>query len=307
MFLVTQFIGLYVVNQYTPKQIIVNGEIQNITPKIPYGFQPTGEISPGSFIGSFIVAFVFAVLLILILSKIKAELIIKIWFFIVVVISLGIVFNSIIPGLTQELFQGITYSEFFALIIAIPLAIYKVFKRNILIHNFTELLIYPGIAVIFVPLISQWNAITSLIIMISILILISGYDVYAVWHAGFMQRMAKYQIEQLKIFAGFFVPYLSKKQKIQIKKLSPKQLKTKRIKVSLAILGGGDVVFPLITAGVVMKFFGLIPALFVILGATLGLLYLFFFAEKGKFYPAMPFITAGIFIGMILSWIVSLI
>ncbi|MBU2503609.1 MAG: hypothetical protein KJ879_00960, partial [Nanoarchaeota archaeon] len=79
----------------------------------------------------------------------------------------------------------------------------------------------------------------------------------------------------------------------------------------------GDVVFPIITAGVVLKTVsvslpfglkdftgGIGPALFVILGATLGLTYLFFFSEKKKFYPAMPFITAGIVIGMVLGYLI---
>jgi len=53
-----------------------------------------------------------------------------------------------------------------------------------------------------------------------------------------------------------------------------------------------------------LKTFGLVSGLFVIAGATLGLSYLFFLAEKKKFYPAMPFITTGIFAGMILSYFV---
>ncbi len=72
----------------------------------------------------------------------------------------------------------------------------------------------------------------------------------------------------------------------------------------MAILGGGDVVFPIIAAGVMLKTLGLLSSIFVIIGATLGLSYLMFFAEKKKFYPAMPFITAGIFAGIILSYLI---
>jgi len=90
----------------------------------------------------------------------------------------------------------------------------------------------------------------------------------------------------------------------ETKKELEKNLKKSKIKVNLAILGGGDVIFPIIAAGVMLKTFGLIPALFVTAGATLGLGYLFFFAKKKKFYPAMPFISAGIFLAMILSWII---
>ncbi len=84
------------------------------------------------------------------------------------------------------------------------------------------------------------------------------------------------------------------------------KLKGKKIKVNIAILGGGDVVFPIITAGVVMitPALGLLYSLFVIAGAASGLLFLFIYSEKKKFYPAMPFITAGIFLGLLLGWLV---
>jgi presenilin-like A22 family membrane protease len=120
-----------------------------------------------------------------------------------------------------------------------------------------------------------------------------------------MQKMAKYQINQLKIFSGFFVPYMSNKVKMQFQKIKNKKLKGKKVRVNVAILGGGDVVFPIITSGVMLKTLGLIPALCVVAGATVGLGLLFFFAEKKKFYPAMPFITAGIFVGMAVGYLVA--
>ena len=80
--------------------------------------------------------------------------------------------------------------------------------------------------------------------------------------------------------------------------------KNKKIKVNVAILGGGDVIFPIIAAGVMLKTLGIWAALLVILGAVLGLGYLFFFAKKKKFYPAMPFITAGIFLGGALAYLI---
>jgi hypothetical protein len=130
-----------------------------------------------------------------------------------------------------------------------------------------------------------------------------------------MQKMAKYQMNNLKIFSGFFVPYVSKALQKKFKKI--KKGKNEKIKVNLAILGGGDVVFPIITAGVMLKTsmvnlpFGLpsfiggwIPALFVIAGATIGLGLLFTFSQKKKFYPAMPFISAGIFLSLILYYLI---
>ncbi len=219
----------------------------------------------------------------------------RIWFFLVVIISLGIAFNAFIYPFSK-------YSSIIALIIALPLAFYKTFKRNFLVHNLTELLIYPGIAAVFVPLLGIFS-------LVIILLLISIYDLWAVWHSGIMQKMAKYQINEVKIFAGFFVPYLDKKQKALVQKLKQKNQisKLKNIKVNTAILGGGDVVFPIIASGVVLRAWGLIPALAVTLCASISLVLLFIFAKKKKFYPAMPFITAGIFAGMILGYLFTLI
>jgi presenilin-like A22 family membrane protease len=81
-------------------------------------------------------------------------------------------------------------------------------------------------------------------------------------------------------------------------------IKKNNIKINLAILGGGDIVFPIVAAGVFLKTFGNVWAsLAVTLFASLALLYLFMFAEKKKFYPAMPYLTAGILLGMTIGWL----
>ena len=283
MFIVTQLIGIYVVNYYSPEDKI-----------LPFGLDPPKPKTTSdytSFFSGIIFAFVIAVLLLFLLTKFKWKFILKVWFFIVIVLALSISFIAILPVETALI----------ALAIAIPLAIIKMSGKSFLVHNFTELFIYPGIAAVFVPLLNIWT-------IIALLILISVYDIWAVWHSGIMQKMAKYQIHTLKVFSGFFVPYFSKKVKQQISRwrntLSESQLKKKKIKVNVAILGGGDIVFPIITAGVMLKTLGLVPAFFVIAGATLGLAYLFVAAEKRKFYPAMPFITAGIFAGILASYLV---
>jgi len=241
-----------------------------------------------SFLPSIIIAFIIAISLLFFLTKFNAEFILKIWFFLVVIIALGITLTSFISEWK--------YAPLYALILAVPLAFIKIYKRNIVVHNITELFIYPGIAAVFVPILNIWT-------IVALLILISIYDMWAVWHSGIMQKMAKYQINKLKIFSGFFVPYISRSVRDKIKKMSKKDLVKKKIKVNLAILGGGDIIFPIITAGVVLKTLGLGSALLVTLGATIGLASLFFYAEKKKFYPAMPFISAGIFIAMIVSYL----
>ena len=127
---------------------------------------------------------------------------------------------------------------------------------------------------------------------------------YAVWHSGIMQKMAKYQIQKVRVFSGFFIPYLGKKERDLISKLKASKLKNKKIKAHVAILGGGDVIFPIILAGVVMRSLGIFQAIIISLGATLALAYLLYSSEKGKFYPAMPFISAGCFIALGIAYII---
>ena len=299
MFVVTQFIGLAVLHaDIFHLEQEVNGTIETVpNPHLSWIQPPEAETQKESFsmLGSLIFAFIIAISLLILLSKFKIRFILKAWFFLVVCIALFLTiyaFEKLVPFSIPS-----NLALIIPVIIALPLAFIKIFKREFLVHNFTELLIYPGIAAVFVPILKIYTIIIFLII-------ISIYDIWAVWHSGIMQKMAKYQIDKLNIFPGFFVPYVSKKIKSKIKKMKKSELKKKRIRVNVAILGGGDIIFPIITAGVMLKTWGFFPALFVIAGATLGLGYLFFFSEKRKFYPAMPFITTGIFAGMILSWII---
>ncbi|MEM4625320.1 MAG: presenilin family intramembrane aspartyl protease [Candidatus Pacearchaeota archaeon] len=297
MFFITQLIGLFVIHSYTPivKEVNINGTIQNVTINpIPYGMQPPSGAKAEVSLITIISAFVIAILIILFLTQVKAALILRLWFFFVVTIVLAISFNAILMNFTE-------YSSSISIIIAIILSIFKIFKRDIIIHNLTELFIYPGIAVVFVSMLNLWS-------IILFLILISIYDIWAVWHSGIMQKMAKYQINEMKVFAGFFIPYVNKKHRAMLKDIQKvkssrlKKAKLKKIKVGLAILGGGDVVFPIIAAGIIFRSLGLSYALIVSTCATISLMLLLFFSKKGKFYPAMPFLTAGIITGIIISY-----
>jgi len=287
MFFLTQLIGILVIHQYSPevKQVVnEQGILENKTIyNLPYGMEPPPDITPSTTLFSIVLAMAIAVVFMLILMRYKVEFFLRAWFFVVVTLALGITIYAFL--------SGVKYAQIIALIIAIPLAAIKLFKRNIIVHNITELFIYPGIAAILVPLLNIWT-------VVILLVLISIYDIYAVWHAGFMQKMAQYQISKLKFFTGFFVPYLGKKEKKLIKQAKESNEKDKKIKVNVAILGGGDVIFPIILAGVVLNQLGLIPALIISVGATLALAFLFYISKKGKFYPALPFISAGCFLAL---------
>lgn len=293
MFFITQLIGLFVIHQYSP-QIVLDQEgnpTNQTTYNLPYGMDPPEEVTPTSTLISIVFAIAIAAFLMFFLMKYKVEVLLKVWFFVVVTLAIAITLNSFAIKWN--------YAPAAAIVIALPLAYLKIFKRGMIAHNLTELVIYPGIASIFVPILNVWS-------VILLLILISLYDMYAVWHSGFMQKMAQYQIEKLKVFTGFFIPYMGRKEKTKLAKISKSKLSTKdsKAKISVAILGGGDVVFPLILAGVVLNQWGLIQALIISVGATLALGGLFWLSEKGKFYPAMPFISFGCFIALGIAYLI---
>ncbi len=300
MFLVAQFIGLYVVNSYATQKV-VDGKILNQTGKVlPYGMGiQTGDenLDTTSLLFSFLFSLVIVIALVLVLVKIKAKFIMKTWFYLVSLLALGISFTAFLPE--------IKYASWIALAISLPLVYFKVYKRNIVIHNLTELLIYPGIAAIFVPIL-------GILAIIVLLILISIYDMWAVWKSKVMEKMAKYYINELNVFGGFFIPYASKKVKEKIRNLkmkfkSKKKLQNafekSKLKINVGILGGGDIAYSILSSGVVLKTWGLIPAIVVIFGAFLGLTGLLLFSEKKKMYPAMPFISAGIFLAMAVCYL----
>jgi len=291
MFIVTQLIGLFVISVYQAPQN-----------PLPYGMQPPQEVQEQFSIFHILISFVIAIGLFLLLIRLNADTFIRLWFFLVTALALALALNAFLIK------TNLIYTSIISLVVAFILAYFKIFKRNIQVHNITELLIYPGIAAVLVPILNIFGIIVFLLI-------ISLYDIWAVWHTQFMQKMAQYQINNLKFFTGFFIPYANKKEKDKIKQIKDKYLnksdeflekkfKKAKIKVSLAILGGGDIVFPIIAAGVFYKtYLSIIPSLIIALFATFALLSLFIFARKGKFYPAMPFITIGIYLGMIVDWI----
>jgi presenilin-like A22 family membrane protease len=281
MFLLTQFVGLYVI-------------ASDSVPEYLSSTNADSE-SAGFFFYQLISSFIIAILIVVLITKYKLRLVMKTWFTIVVIIAISVSMAAIMKNIF-----GVT-NYIFPLVLAIIFGILKLLRPSVVIHNVTEVLIYPGIATIFVPILTPFYAIV-------LLILISIYDMWAVWHSGIMQKMAKFQMNELKIFGGFLIPYLTKevRQKIASMKKS-KNKKNQKMKISMAILGGGDVVFPIITAGVFMLSLGMSYAISVILGALLGLTLLLIFSEKKKFYPAMPFISAGIFLGLLICWLINLI
>ncbi|MBT4539648.1 hypothetical protein HOC32_05140 [Candidatus Woesearchaeota archaeon] len=265
LFLLAQYVGLGIVEQY------VDVERSAETGITEFKDLPIGERPPIQERTSFlpiILVILGGTVIMLLLVKHKLTIIWKGWFLMAVFIALTIAWDPFMPTVV-------------AFILAAFFAAWKLWKPNIFVHNFTELFIYGGLAAIFV----SWFDILSISIL---LVLIAVYDAYAVWKSKHMITLAKSQTKE-GIFAGLLIPYkLPSKRK--------KGVKTKKVRT--ALLGGGDIGFPLIFAGVVFKELGLWQAMIIPIFAMLGLALLLFFSKDKKFYPAMPFIGAGCFVGL---------
>jgi len=134
-----------------------------------------------------------------------------------------------------------------------------------------------------------------------LLIVISIYDFIAVYKTGHMIQMAKFQSKS-KVFAGLVIPY----EKVKIP-TEGKSLKTSAQgkKSKVAVLGGGDIGFTLIFAGVVMKdlmlketiLAGFLKTSVIPVFVSIALLILLIKGQENKFYPAMPVLSLGCLLG----------
>ena len=103
----------------------------------------------------------------------------------------------------------------------------------------------------------------------------------AVWYTKHMIKLAKFQTS-LKVFAGLLIPYDKKRA---------------------AILGGGDIGFPLLFTVVIYKSLG--PSALVIpLFVALSLFLLLVYGKKNRYYPAMPYLSAGCLAGYFVTHLI---
>lgn len=281
LFFLSQVAGLFIVYKYVDtEKTLETGKLE--WKQLPYG-QERPKVEPNFSYVPIAIAIAVGTVLALLLVRFGWFVVWRLWFFLAVwycvAISLAAFINSIV-----------------ALVAALLLALFKLYGRNVIIKNLTEIFIYAGIAAILVPVL---NILAASVL----LVLISIYDAWAVWKSGHMIVLAKAQ-SKLKVFAGLQIPYtISERVKTheKVSRAAEKPQKTKiKTTMKTAILGGGDIAFSLLFAGAVMKDFGFYAALIIPIFTTLALCALLIFGQKNKFYPAMPFLTAGCFLGYVL-------
>ena len=309
-FLASQYVGLFITSQYITIEKVIDistGEqtynVTNVS-KLPMGVERM-EVSEDFSWVWIIIAILFGTILVLVLAKFRQRKIWRFWYFFSLVLIMTFALGPFLGDIP-------------ALVLSAILAIFKTYKPNFVIHNLTEIFLYGGLAAMLVPIMNVF-AVFMLLIAISI------YDAIAVWKSKHMITLANFQSDS-NLFAGLFIPYKSDKEtsknrivlklsdksssldggdiknqarEINFKKKLNENVKKKENKplVSRAILGGGDIAFPLIFTGVIMKTVGFSSAALIPPFTALALFILLYKSEKGKFYPAMPFISLGCIAG----------
>ncbi|MBW3019455.1 hypothetical protein KY329_04715 [Candidatus Woesearchaeota archaeon] len=268
MFAIAQVVGLVVTASYIDRAATeATGEVQwkNLPSIGGIGIERP-DVAPQASIWYIVGAILLGTALILLIIKMGKTFLWKLWFFLAITVCLQVSLAAFV-------------SETVAIILALMFAYFKIVRPNLIMHNFSELFLYGGLAAIFVPILNVFYAFI-------LLLLLSAYDAYAVWKSKHMVKMAKFQTKS-GVFAGLLIPYRYGKKKVKT-----------------AVLGGGDIGFPLIFAGTVLKSSGFMPALIVALFSTIALFCLLWLSKKDRFYPAMPFITIGCIAGYLVSLLV---
>lgn len=227
---------------------------------LPLGIERP-ELNPETSYVSLFFIMLLATAIALALLYFRLFLIWRFWFLVSIFVTLVISLNAF-------------FSYYVSLAFAIVFSLWRILKPNPIIHNLSEIFIYGALAAIFVPILTLFS-------VFILLILISLYDYIAVRKTRHMVKLAKSQSEA-KVFAGLLIPYDK----------------------NVAMLGGGDIGFPLLFSAVVMNSYGLglldFRSYIVPFCAGLLLLALFIKGEKKKYYPAMPYITLGCVLGVLL-------
>ena len=189
---------------------------------------------------------------------------------------------------SQNVFALLFNETVFSALAAVLLAFMVLKTKIVLLHNIGIILALAGIgAVLGVSL--------KPLAVIVLLLVLSFYDIIAVYKTGHMVKMAEDMIKSRAIF-GLVIP-----QKFQGWK---ENLKNVRPGGEFMILGSGDIVMPLLLIASVIGFHGLAFGLVIFLFSTLGLFltyYLFITQKTRRPMAALPPIAVMSIVGYLVA------
>lgn len=178
---------------------------------------------------------------------------------------------SITLWLTGSLLLSIWLLDFLALLIMGVILFWRLKYPNVFNHNFCMILGLAGVGVIFGLSLAPE-------IIVFLLVIFSIYDFIAVYKTKHMQKIAV-EMTKYNAILALIIP-----KEINDLKCS---LNKKEARKKLFILGGGDVVFPLLLSVSLVKA-SLFSSLLVAVFSLFGLFFSFWIFRKKGFREAMP-------------------
>ncbi len=164
--------------------------------------------------------------------------------------------------ISMALTLSVVFGELPAILIAITLLILFYKERDEIVRQIVTILLFPGLASLFVPM---FNIRTFWLV----LAFVSIYDVVSVFWTKHMVTLVRSH-ESLGIIPGIV-------------------LKEKREK---AVLGGGDIILPLIYSIILIRDFSLYISLTSVLLSSLAVVTILLLGKRKQPYPAVPVISA---------------
>lgn len=214
------------------------------------------------------------------LYKLDLNQIIKYWYYTAMGLTASIFFFALLP----EAVAAAAVATWFVL----RYHCWSFTSRNLL-----ETASYAGAGALFGTILGVVPA----LILLSILAL---YDIVAVYGSKHMQVLAEGAIET-DTFAGFVH---AKSDQVSYTDFTDGNTTSDGGR-SIGVIGGGDIIMPMIFAISLLPLYGYPAAATSSLGAGIGLYILLSKAEDGKFYPALPAVGGGAVIGFIIFLAIS--
>lgn len=257
---------------------------------LPSNLVNLGSLSTPSFItiGQFLIAFLFVTVFVLFLIKTKyGGKILQALFIIGMFAGAEIIFR-------------VWVSDGTAIILAAAVILARFLAPRIIIHNIVMIIAICGVAINFGLNIDPFDAVLLLIV-------IAVYDFLAVYLTGHMVKMFRSTVSMGTVFA-MIIPDRFSNLAMSVKEVEKgRDLSTHRlIPNDFVYLGGGDLAFPLILGISAAARYGAVSAIFVLVGAVIGLLALnlIFTAQKEKKpMPALPALAVFSILGFLVSLI----
>ncbi len=221
-----------------------------------------------------------ATALMLLLLKFRKNSLIKIWF------------NTAI-FLTIFLFFSTMFDTVYALITTMVLFAIRHVSKDLGLRNIIDIFAYAGAGALFGTMIGFIPALIFLF-------LLAIYDFVSVFITGHMIDLAKGGLDTETFMGIIYADKPPSKDSKIIEKVEETD-EVKKTHKGISIVGGGDVIAPMIFSISLLKSFPIYTSLMTSIGSMFGLIVLMNYKSEYDFLPAIPTIAAFSILGFLLS------